>query len=93
LIEGGAEMLHSHHPINVLIGEGTTMSKIILAVFITILGIVVWFALKAKYTVRGAGHRCLITWRTDPNIREATLFSATLMAGVTIFTLVQGWLF
>ncbi len=66
------------------------MRKIMFGAFIAVLGFVVWLALKAKYEIWGAGHRFLVTWRTDSNIREATLFSAALVAGVTILTFVQG---
>ncbi len=67
------------------------MNKIMFAVFITVLGIAVWFSFKVKYEVRCAGHCFLVTWRTNPNIREATLFSSALIAGVVIFAVVQEW--
>lgn len=66
------------------------MSKIVFAVLIAVLGVVVWLALKAKYEVWGVGRRFLGTWRKDPHIREATIFSSALIVSCVIFAILPG---
>jgi hypothetical protein len=64
-----------------------TMSKIVLAILITVLGIVVWLALAAKFKAWGIGRRFLELWRENSGIREATICGSALIVSCVLFTI------
>jgi hypothetical protein len=66
------------------------MNKIVLAVLVAVIGVAVWFALRAKYKVRGFCHRFLGNWRKDPRFKEAAIFGSALIVSLVVFVILPG---
>ena len=67
------------------------MYKLLFAAVITLVGIVVWLALRAKFKTRVLRLECLRIWRADPQFREGAIFCTALIASLVIITFLPGF--